>query len=1662
MKTLTTLVMIVFATQVASADDITGVGFVAQPVRAPVSPARVLPIAPFVPDGVGEQTGDVLVGPDRAAALWLDALDVIRVRGEGPLKFARVVGAAGTRAQLAESGVAVARGVTYLAQPPGAGNVWMIWAERSATIHIERPIARDGRLVWDTTQRELLAWVDRGGARPALPVADGAYVAALELDSDAAVGAALEAAYPSPAIKTAVRAWRKAQVVAAVTAVRPLVTPQLRVDPLDALAGMTGDVSVPDPSSPDPRPYRRVSGPHTYDLELDGPGVLRIEARALLPAPQAGISNAPELPDVGIAVTAAGQQLGRRAVAAAYATAPDERTPPPPFPTRVPLTSRESDYLGDRVAVSVPLFPGRQSYRIAIDGGALAVRVAIGRRRVRLGEVLGGRDDVDTFLRDAENAIDGEHSPGAELVRHLVAVRSGAPDRAALPAKLPPLLALAWLVAAGDVRAPATLATARHMLASAKGEVWPLVLELARRVGDGDAVRELYRAAPGAPPASLIPELLALLPRSTPLERIRNWPLAAAQLAARTRPLDPTAAAAARARWRTGEWAQLRPTFKDPDSEPPQPRRFLVEATPQPLALPRAWQVGDLTRLEPKRARQITALPAAVDPARAALVDVFLATSPSDPGPVEVTVDGHPFYTLGLAPIERVQVAVPPGKHDVAIAGPAALRGWVSHVPTSSVGVADRARVQSLWPAEVDGARLSYALPAGELPIEITVRAVGAVEKPIRVTIRSDMGKPVELTLAQAALDTKAYAFDGDKSVTGEARFVIWPATGARTVWLETAEPSRIVATIATRREAARETTTRAEKPRAAAADLIDRVARASRTLASDPDDVRARASRASDLLDLGEISLAREDLVRMLRVPAARQTAAAAAIEEELFARLDDYAEPTHVSLAMAVKEPIAVGGTLMSSPKPKDRASAIALRTKGPDEALRQLAGSDEPIALAIAARAHAARGDTAAAARALTRLYKDTDRWPVGLEALELLVPTINDRKRPPAAGVIALTYGIAQRVRISIDHPRVRRALVVAAAQSGWDTLTSVSTSAGHESLISTQPILPPAPSVLVREALIASSWPARAGHTLTAGNAAVLDLTMPAAANLHAQVHCVRTRDTQPTRAAAGAPCQLTARLDNGTTRQLSAPIGKPVDIPLQQVSAGRHVVEVALAAASEGDAASVRFTSERALDKLTEPALADGQFPIRIERRAKLFVANASTPVTATVQGPTTLWVQARMLGGGAKSADVVAMPKTGAPVRASLALPSDRDADARGDGRELAVANATDVFLVLPDAQPYQIAVKPDRGEILARMALRDERRGKIPRLPAAWYLAAPLAAPPFAIATPPAAAVIDAPLHDEPSAGRVGTFSIDAIATQDAEPEEDLGAQNFVGRLESGVTYRRALSPQRFWWNLRVAGRARENTAPIATARTELYLDQLPLGTTFSLDGAAYTQRYSDGQAWHVRGHARLMRRFALGGTLTLLPALGFAASYMNTTPAIAMVAMQEVDPDVYSDYRYAHRLGGSASIALRWMPLQDFVASLSTTAVTNADFASLDHVGVAVGARTLLPLPLPTLLDLGYRPNYRLADADRMDAYLRHDLSARVETTLWTTTQGRFVLAVWDTLYVGGVDKNAVGAMLRFDLTRHRGLADFTPNDAPFASLVEGRCYAPLEAR
>src|SRR5262249_15061899 len=336
-----------------------GLVFAPQPVRFPVAPDAVRPTPPFVPAAVPEASGEVTVGPGRGAALWVGALGVGRGRGEpgARRRFARVLGPgaggtnAGARALLDEPGVAAAPGVWYLTQPPGRGDVWLVDAKEATPVTVERPVVRRGRLVWNDALDEVLAWVDSDGDPPELPLVDGSAAARLNLVAERDLGRALVKL--DPKLAGAVRAWRKASALSALQPLRPLNQSFFFVTPVDDDIPGLGD-DVPLSAGDDDldrllneRPYRRLAGAATQaKLDLEGPGVLRVEARAFL-----GKQIATR-PPVALAVRAEGELMGRALSDSGPARAPATVEPGPAFPSFAPLVTGGGDWVGARVQLT--------------------------------------------------------------------------------------------------------------------------------------------------------------------------------------------------------------------------------------------------------------------------------------------------------------------------------------------------------------------------------------------------------------------------------------------------------------------------------------------------------------------------------------------------------------------------------------------------------------------------------------------------------------------------------------------------------------------------------------------------------------------------------------------------------------------------------------------------------------------------------------------------------------------------------------------------------------------------------------------------------------------------------------------------------------------------------------------------------------------------------------------------------------------------------------------------------------------------------------------------------------------------------------------------------------------------------------------------------------
>ncbi|MEM9491858.1 MAG: hypothetical protein AAGC55_22120, partial [Myxococcota bacterium] len=274
-----------------------------QAVQHPVALTDLTPRPPYIRTAGAPRRDPVTVDAQRAAALWLGPTELVRVRvldadgapGAGSAdaterlsatsvrpRFGRITGGAHGRMVISEPGVALDEHSWYLIQPPGGGNLWFITADAPLRIAVDRPSAREGRLVWELVRSQILSWIDRDGIMPDLPAVAGSTAVELRLRLDEAVARIVDRTFASsPALDRALRAWRKTSALIALDSISPAIgKPQARRR-IDRSLGPNQVLRLgrAGPASPG-ADYRRIDRDQlSHEFTADGPGILRIEIR---------------------------------------------------------------------------------------------------------------------------------------------------------------------------------------------------------------------------------------------------------------------------------------------------------------------------------------------------------------------------------------------------------------------------------------------------------------------------------------------------------------------------------------------------------------------------------------------------------------------------------------------------------------------------------------------------------------------------------------------------------------------------------------------------------------------------------------------------------------------------------------------------------------------------------------------------------------------------------------------------------------------------------------------------------------------------------------------------------------------------------------------------------------------------------------------------------------------------------------------------------------------------------------------------------------------------------------------------------------------------------------------------------------------------------------
>ncbi len=1599
-------------------------------VMRSVAPERLTPAPPHVPAGASTTVRSARIGPDRAAAFWLDRLDVVRItRVGGPadatLRAARVVGEGAAAAIIDETEwiEPLDRKRWVVVQSPAGGAVWRLTADRPIEVTVERLARRRARVIWETARRDLLDMA-RGVDRP-LPAVAGATGMMRSLDIARGLADRIGAPDdPEDPVGAALRAWTAAVASELWAGEAPFDGDVWALsDPLSHRSAVT--LALPDTAASAFSEWVELPDGHSEALRFDDGGVLRLEARALEPGVAA--------PVVRLAVGENDQlRLEPRSVAANIDLTPDAA-----FPARAPLATADGRPVGPKASGVWALPRAELPLTLAVTGGPALVRLTHGRLRPLLDEAIAGPVSVAERLAFARRALAERDDPTARRAR--VLVEGLADPTSACAAEVDDAVLAAWAaVRCLSVRPePARFESLPALLDGAQAAderlTWALRFEAAERA---------QRA--GRPDATaLLPEVGPELPEDVAREVERRRPrppvhpdgaaAARAEEAWRRAPTDRDARARVIRTWSHTVWSAVRPTgVRHP------PRRWLttgLDPRPDDEDLKR------LVALQPGGVATVTLPPPPAGLGRSTRLRL-VAVRP-DGAPFELSVGETRYRVEAGAPVEELAFAAAPGPHRVTLhAGPDGLALWLEgeiETPPETTG-----RVEWAWPVSGPDGPLRFELPLAmdRHRLKLAVRGLGIEQT--RLEVRADIGPVRTVDLRFAGADPDARPLDDGPAPSRPVEVVIELPSTTGAVTLHSADGARLLVRPTLRTPALVEpavpegvsSTAAGPSPNSNTPNSdtpLAVVGRTSAVLAHRPADWQARIRRAHALLDLDLTHVARIDIDR-LRFDAPPEMAGQV---DGLLARYGAARDPDVLPMA------VAAGAAVM----PLD---ALIVPAATPADAPR--------ATLAREARARRAQRAWAEAARLHLLLYRETNGVAAAREALIDLRAALRADPTPPptgspdappaeATGLASLAFGALSRMDDDGRLTGISGIRGPASAGSTWLTIEAMEAAAGYETL--RLPALSPYEplSLQVRTAMLAAPWPAADGHHLVPGQGATLALRLSRPVALAAEVWCVPDAEDRP--------CRLRIRDGDGEPEIRRVPAGQKTAVSLGE-RRGRVALDVVLLSGGS-QAAGVRFVADRTIADETSVG-GGGLHVIRPIRKRRVFRALSGRPIELTAEGPGAVRIEGwRPTRSAAKQIAVRIVGPDGVERRQTVEL-DQGPAWARGEGRRpLQVGRTSRRVIPLLDDGAHRVSIVPDAGEALMRLAVRvDEQGEQRPSAPPMTWRLVPFDGTglPYPLAPPDAA--------DARVPGRWGTLSVLASWLQiiDDEPtgeSEDAGEGRVPAVGELAVIGRRrfddTLGARRVYGKLAPALRADLDGRLVFGGRGSLRLDGLGPGLGLDLDGEGWAGE----PGFSVRGRLTLWRGFRLAPDWRLTPSARlWWGRYVDQT-----IVDTGIDPVLGTDWRLDHARGLRVGGSLRWQMLRAQHLRLRLDGFTNDDFASLDRVDPALSWTAVFGLsPISTLKGyLGYRPSLRFADDDRRDTGLTHQISVGLDAGFWVNRETRLVLGgrFRPTIGLdGGWDPRFV-LSIGLDFTS-RSLIDFDPIEEPYPDLAGRRFWLP----
>ena len=187
-------------------------------------------------------------------------------------------------------------------------------------------------------------------------------------------------------------------------------------------------------------------------------------------------------------------------------------------------------------------------------------------------------------------------------------------------------------------------------------------------------------------------------------------------------------------------------------------------------------------------------------------------------------------------------------------------------------------------------------------------------------------------------------------------------------------------------------------------------------------------------------------------------------------------------------------------------------------------------------------------------------------------------------------------------------------------------------------------------------------------------------------------------------------------------------------------------------------------------------------------------------------------------------------------------------------------------------------------------------------------------------------------------------------------------------------------------------------------------------------------------------------LAGRYQLAGKTWHIPSIAAFARWM--TPDNSDRVGQNIDQDIYTQYKEDHRYGMAFSETLHYRPWLDSQFSTGLRLATNENIFSPDYLRFRCGLRQLI---WPFQADITYTGIYYFNDTDREEDILKNSVSLELTADHWQKNQRRLRLGL---RLRTDLDTGEQSGFLRFSwiFSKSRGARDFQPIELPFKSLRE----------